>query len=178
MTGKGRAAAAAALGLATLCLVVPAQAMDLQEAVDQLASQIAQVAPESTAVRIAITDFTDSHGVTSDFSRYVADRLIRRLALNPRLMVIERRLLGQVLQQLGLKRSDLARPEGARLLAKGYGVDLVVLASATELGDQISLDARVVDVLSGETIGYASANVTRDAKVGRMLEVGRQQEPR
>ena len=171
---KTRTAVMAALVATTLGVTVPARATDTLEAVEQLATQIAAAAPDGKQVRIAVTDFADSQGVISDYSRYVADRLILRLARNQRLMAIERRFLGVVLEQLKLKRSDLAKPENARLLAKEFGADIVVLGSMTDLGNQITLEAKVVDILTNDTLGFASAEVTKDSKVTRMLEGGRQ----
>ena len=43
----------------------------------------------------------------------------------------------------------------------------------TDLGNQITLEAKVVDILTSGTLGFASAEVTKDSKVTRMLEVGR-----
>jgi hypothetical protein len=89
------------------------------------------------------------------------------------MMMLERRFLGDLLRQLKLRRSDLAKPENAKLLAQGYGLDMVVVGTLTDFGTLVNLEARMIDVSSGETIGYASTNVSKDAKVTRMLEVGR-----
>ena len=162
--------------LATLLLFVhtTVQGMDTEGAADQLATQIAQTMPDGRGIKIAVTDFTDDRGVTSDYGRRAAHLLILRLGFNPRLMPIEWNVLGLVLSQLNLKRSDLAKLENARLLAKQFGTDIVVVGSLADLGEQIALGARVLDVATGQTLGFASANVTKDSKVIRLLEAGRQ----
>ncbi len=124
-----RTAVMAALVATTLGAPVLVGAADTREAVEQLATRIAATVPEGKQVRIVVADFTDGDGVTSDYGRHVAARLILRLARNPRLMAIERRFLGVVLEHLKLKRSDLAKPENARLLAKEFGADIIVLGS-------------------------------------------------
>jgi hypothetical protein len=152
----------------------PALAMDTEGAVYQLATQVEQAMPDRQGIKIALTDFSDSQGVTSDYGRRVAHLLILRLGFNPRLMPIEWNVLGLVLSQLNLKRSDLAKLENARMLAKQFGADVVVVGSLTDLGDRVTLEARVTDIATGEALGFASAVVTKDAKVIRMLEAGRE----
>jgi hypothetical protein len=151
----------------------PAAAADAFSGVDDLAIQIERAVPGEQQYRVAVTEFQDPTGVASDMSRFVADRLTMLLARNPRMMLLERRFLGDLLRQLKLKRADLARPENAKLLAKGYGLDMVVVGTLTDFGTLVNLEARMIDVSSGETVGYASTNVAKDAKVTRMLEIGR-----
>lgn len=162
--------------LAVLLLVTTAavEAMDTEGAVDQLAAQIGQVIPGGRAVRVVVTDFADGKGVTSDYGRRVAHLLILRLGFNPRLMPVEWNVLGLVLSELNLKRSDLATLEHARRLARQFGADVVVVGSLTDLGHQVSLETRAFDIATGETLGFASAGVTKDAKVIRLLEAGRE----
>ena len=162
--------------LATLLLFVHTTVlgMDSEEAANQLATQVAQAMPDGRGIKIAVTDFTDGRGVTSDYGRRVAHLLILRLGFNPRLMPIEWNVLGLVLSQLNLKRSDLAKLENARLLAKQFGADVVVVGSLEDRDDQIGLGARVIDIATGQTLGFASAGVTKDPKVIRLLEAGRE----
>jgi hypothetical protein len=169
-----RAAAPAVLALLLLTAARPAHAVDTAAAIDDLAGQITRVAPQTRQIRIGVTDFVDQQGVISDYSRYVSDRLSLRLATDPRIMTLDRGIVGQILRQLKLKRIDLVTPEKAKLLAKGSGLDIVVVGGLTEIGDLINLEGRVIDVGTGETLGYVSANVTRDAKVGKMLGIGRE----
>ena len=166
--------AVAALVVAVLCLAESARAADTQTAVDQLATQITVALPEGRQVRIVVPPFADPQGGISDYGRLVADRLILKLALNSRLLVIERRTLGPVLAQLKLAPADLVKPENARLLVKQLGAEVIVLGSMTEFAGEINLQARIVEIVSGDTLGFAAAGATKDSKVTRMLETGRQ----
>ncbi len=172
-TGVTRTGTRTAALVTLLVFANTAGAMDTQGAVDQLATQVAQGMPEGQTLKIAVTDFTDGQGVTSDYGRRVAHLLILRLAADRTLMPIEWSVLGLVLSQLGLERSDLAKLENARLLAKQFGADVVVVGSLSDLGDHVTLEARAFDIATGRPLGLASAGVTKDAKVIRMLEAGR-----
>ncbi len=166
--------AAAVLVVLILGGAVPAPAGDAGSAVTQLADQITTVLPADGQVRIVVSDFDDDHGVTNDLSRYLADLLIIQLGRTPRFLPIERRHLRIVLDQFALRSSDLRRLDNARKVASQFHADVVLVNALTDAGAQIALDARVLDVATGAMLGFASAGVTKDAKVQGMLETGRQ----
>lgn len=171
---RTRIVVTAILTAAVLGGAPPARAEDTVGAVTQLADQIVRVLPAEGQVRIIVTDFDDNHGVTTDYGRYLADLLIIQLGRTPRLLPIERRHLRIVLNQFDLRSSDLAKPDNARRVAKQFQADVVLVDGLTDLGAQVALDARVVDVATNEPLGFAGAGVAKDAKVQRMLETGRQ----
>lgn len=115
----------------------PSWAADLKEAVEQLAVQLAKSVPEGQTMRVAVTDFPDLQGVTSDLGRYIAERLTTRLsAQTQKFRVIERRRLGQVLGELRFSMSDLVDPDKAKQLGKMLGVEAIAVGTLSDLGDE------------------------------------------
>jgi len=153
---------------------VDAAAADAASAVARLAEQIGSLLPADGQVRIVVSDFDDSQGVTTDLSRYLADLLIIQLGRTPRFLPIERRHLRIILDQLALRSSDLRRLGEARQVASQFHADVVLLNGLADAGAQVAVDTRVLDVATGAMLGFASAGVTKDATVQRMLETGRQ----
>ena len=151
-----------------------ASAGNAGEAVVQLANQIGTALPVDGQVRIVVTDFDDSHGLTNDLSRYLADLLIIQLGRTPRFLPIERRHLRIVLVQFALRSSDLRRVDDARKVANQFHADVVLQNELTDADAQVALGTRILDVATGAMLGFASAGVTKDVKVQRMLETGRQ----
>ena len=121
-----------------------------------------------------MSDFDDGQGATTDLSRYLADLLIIQLGRTPRFLPIERRHLRIILDQLALRSSDLRRLDAARQVASQFHADVVLLNGLADAGAQVAVDTRVLDVATGAMLGFASAGVTKDAKVQRMLETGHQ----
>jgi len=154
--------------------VVDAAAGDAAGAVARLAEQIESLLPADGQVRIVVSDFDDSQGVTTDLSRYLADLLIIQLGRTPRFLPIERRHLRIILDQRALRSPDLRRLDEARQVASQFHADVVLLNGLADAGAQVAVDTRVLDVATGAMLGFASAGVTKDAKVQRMLEAGRQ----
>jgi hypothetical protein len=152
---------------------VPVPAVDAAGAIVQLAEQISVVLPADGQVRIVVTDFDDPRGVPNDLGRYLADLLIIRLGRTPRFLPIERRHLRIVLGQFSLTSSDLRQLDSARKVASQFHADVVLQNGITDSGALVALDTRVLDVMTGAPLGFASAGITKDAKVERMLEAGR-----
>lgn len=153
-------------------------AQDVRTAVEQLASQIATLPPEGNKpLRIGVADFPDLHGVTTDLGRFVAARLTTRLAQSPRFLVIERQRLTQVLAELRLSMSDLVDPAKAKQFARMAGIEAIVVGVVIDLGDQVDIDARVIEVEANRLISGASVTIRKDQAVVAMLERGRQAPP-
>jgi hypothetical protein len=143
-------------------------------AVAQLANQIEPLTPRGRQVTLAVLDFTEADGTGSEFGRLAAARLTLVLGQNLRLLPIERRALNEYLHQLTLTRSDLLDPDTARRFAHDVGgLELLIVTGLSDLGDRVSLDARVIDIATNQPLGVASVIVPKDAKVRRLLEAGR-----
>jgi len=168
------ASALAVLGLFATTFPIAASAADLKEGVEQLAAAVAKGVPEGKQLRVAVTDFADLQGITSDLGRYVAERMTTRLAQIPKFRVIERRRLTQILGELRFGTTDLVDPAKAKQLGRLAGVDALVVGSVSDVGTIIELDARVIDIETADTLIAAVVAIAKDDTVKAMLERGRQ----
>lgn len=157
--------------------VLTASAQDVRAGVEQLAAQIAKAAPEGKQLRVAVADFPDLQGVISDLGRYIASRLTTRLAQSPRFFVIERQRLSQVLAELKFGMSDLVDPTKAKQLGRMAGVEAVVVGTVSDLGNQVDLDARMIEIETNRMVLGAAVTISKDPTVEDMLKRGRQEAP-
>jgi TolB-like protein len=155
--------------------VPPAAAQDVRSGVEQLASQITKEAPEGRQLRIAVADFPDLQGVTSDLGRYIASRLTTRLAQSPKFFVIERQRLGQVLAELKFSMSDLVDPNKAKQLGKMAGVEAIIVGTVADVGNQFDFDARMIDIETNRLLLGATVAIAKDPAVDDMNKRGRQE---
>jgi len=155
--------------------VVTASAQDIRAGVEQLAAQVAKAAPEGKQLRVAVADFPDLQGVTSDLGRYIASRLTTRLSQSPKFFVIERQRLGQVLAELKFSMSDLVDPAKAKQLGKMVGVEAILVGTVSDLGNQVDLDARLIEIETNRMLLGATVTISKDPSVTTMLERGRQE---
>ncbi len=164
-----------AIGQALLFSLQTASAQDLRTAVDELADRIAKNAPGGKQLRIAVIDFPDLQGVTSDLGRYIASRLTTRLAQSPRFFVIERQRLNQVLAELRFSMSDLVDPAKAKQLGNMAGVEAIAVGTVSDLGNQVDLDARMIEIETNRLLLGATITISKDPAVTSLLERGRQE---
>jgi len=150
-------------------------AQDVRTGVEQLAAQIAQAAPEGRQLRVAVADFPDLQNVTSDLGRYIASRLTTRLVQSPKFSVIERQRLNQVLGELKFSMSDLVDPAKAKQLGRMVGVEAIIVGTVSDLGNQVDLDARMIEIETNRMILGATVTISKDPTVEEMLKRGRQE---
>jgi len=150
-----------------------ASAQDVRSGVEQVAEQIIKAAPQGRELRIAVIDFPDLLNVTSDLGRFVANRLTTRLSQSQKFFVVERQRLSQVLAELRFSMTDLVDPEKAKQLGKMVGVEAVVVGTVSDLGNQVDLDARIIEIETSRTLVSVTATISRDQVVSQLMERGR-----
>jgi TolB-like protein len=165
---------------ATICALLsvsaqPVAAQDVRSGVEQLAVQITKEAPEGRQLRVAVADFPDLQGGTSDLGRYIASRLTTRLAQSPKFFVIERQRLGQVLAELKFGMSDVVDPSKAKQLGKMAGVEAIIVGTVADVGNQFDFDARMIDIETNRLLLGATVTIAKDPAVDEMNRRGRQE---
>lgn len=164
------------LALAFIALADNAGATDLKQGVEQLAQQLAATIPQGRKLRVAITDFPDLQGVTSDLGRYIPERLTTRLSgQDQTFQVIERRRLAHILDELKFSTSDLLVDQSkAKQFGKLVGVEAIVAGTLSDLGQSVDVDARIIEIDTGKVFPGVAVGITKDSSVQQMMERGRE----
>jgi hypothetical protein len=74
-----------------------------------------------------------------------------------------------VLAELRFGMSDLVDPTKARQLGKMVGVQALVVGTVSDLGNQVDLDARLIDVESARLLLGATVTISKDPTVKDLL---------
>lgn len=153
---------------------VGAEVVELKDGLERLAGQLAKSVPAGRSLRVAVADFPDLQGVTSNLGRYVAERLTTRLSVQTAaFQVIERRRLGQILAELQFSMSDLVDPGKAQQLGKMLGVEAIVVGTVSDLGNAVDIDARIIEIASNNILPGITVSISKDDTVRRMWDEGR-----
>lgn len=147
--------------------------VELKDGIDKLAILLAKGVPEHRRMTVAVTDFPDLRGMTSDLGRFIGERLTTRLSQFPRFRVIERRRLAQVLAELKFAMSDLVDPTKAKKLGRMLGVEGLVVGTVSDLGSTVDIDARIIEIDTGNVLLGASTNISKDPMVAGLMQRGR-----
>lgn len=105
-------------------------------------------------------------GVTGDgwngLGPALSGMMVTDLASVPGIRLVERQRLDEVLKEFDLTASGYVDEQTAQHLGKGLGAEYVVFGTFSVLDHAFRLDARIVDVASGEIKGSASATGTTE----------------
>lgn len=141
----------------------------LSDGVQEIAKQIAAGLAKQNRQRVGITAFTDVHtGAKNVFGSYLAESITTRLVVAG-LDVVERLQMEKVIAQLNIESSRVIDQDTAKRVGKQAGVEAIVVGTMTDLGSEIEINARVIDIAVGRVLAVAAAKITRDTMVSAML---------
>jgi len=144
-----------------------AAATALDEAVGDAADQIATAIRERSDT-IAVPDLSTLDGRVTVLGRYVAEELVTALFARGA-SVVERSLLDRTFSELEMGMTDLMNPAEVKRFGRLVGAQAIIVGTLTDLGQTIKLNARVVEVETGQVIGAAATVVQKEASVETML---------
>lgn len=125
---------------------------------ESLASGIASASSQLAEAKLpdgatlAVLDFRDIGGGQTPMGRYVAEELATRLIQMHRFNVVERTRIDSVLQEL--KLADVEQQLVVASFAEKFrglvGADYLVVGSLFKTRDQVNLNARIIETLTGK----------------------------
>jgi TolB-like protein len=145
----------------------------LKAGLEELGEQIVKAVPEDKQLRIAVADFPDLQNITSNLGRYIANRLTTRFTQSQKFFVVERQRLEQVLHELRFSMSDLVDPAKAKKLGHLVGVEAILVGTISDLGNQVDIDARIIEIETSRTVLSATASISKDQTVTELMNQGR-----
>jgi TolB-like protein len=150
---------------------VTGQLVSMDQAIEQVGADLANTLRGERRLRLAVSDLLDLRGVTTVLGRYVAERLTTRLSTQATwFSVMERRRVGQVLNELDFGAYDLIQPANARRFGRMIGVDALMVGTLSVFPERVDIDVRVVDIESSQILGAAQATMRRTSGMSSMLE--------
>ncbi len=109
---------------------------------------------------LAVTYF-DNNSADSKYDPLghgLADMLITDLANLEGMQVVERRRLAEILGELELQKSPFIDPSSAVQVGKGLGAGYVVVGAFTAVEPEMRIDARIVQVSTGQVVKTGSVS--------------------
>ena len=146
-------------------------ASNLEQGVDELAQQIADVVRGQGKTTIAVVEFVDLNGSVNQFGKLLAEKLITRLFTHGAgaLRIVERRQLMRVIAEQKLSISGLVDRDSIGKIASTLGVDALVTGSVSLFGDQVEINSRCISVESAMVFAAAATTVPATGVVKQMM---------
>lgn len=138
---------------------------NLDSRLSNLVQQISDGLSENQKQKVAVVEFADLKGNTTDFGRYLAEELITRLYQTKKFKVIERNLLNKIIAEQKLSLTGVIEPTSAHKLGKLLGVDAICSGSVSDLGKSFKVNARLINTETAEVFSVASIEIIKDDTV-------------
>lgn len=172
MTGSSNDFRAVAAAAAVLCVCAcsarprPAAPPPPADPLAAVVSAILDKAPYIPERTLAVYDIAGVSGETTPEGKLVAERLTSRLASSGEVRVIERRRLEAALRELSLSASGALDEAGLAKAGFISGAGAVVTGTLARLNSGYELNARVINVVTGDVIAAATALLHIDLAPG------------
>jgi len=118
---------------------------------------------------VAVVDFTDLGGRTTELGRFLAEKLSGELANGSSdIRVIDRLNLAAVLKEHKLEASGLTDPKTLHEIGKISGVEALVTGQMTALGDRIQVTVLAIQTESAQTLASHEIEIPRTETIAAL----------
>lgn len=118
--------------------------------------------------RLVVGQFTYNQGM-NQFTKTVQEKLVTAFAAKG-IQVVERDKLEKVLEEQKLGYSGLIDMDSAKKIGQLLGAEGIVLGTISDMGNDISLNGRMVDIGTGDTLSAGEVNLVKTPLVVQLLE--------
>lgn len=146
----------------------------LEQRLSELSKDISDELTGNQKTIVAIADFVDLNGNSSNFGKFLAEELVTRLFKTKKLKVIERQRLDKVIAEQKLSLTDVIEASSAKRIGRILGVDAIVAGTISELGSNFKINARIISTETGELLAAAGATVAKDLEICSLISCSTQ----
>jgi len=138
------------------------------ELADKIATAFEKVEVKEGVTRIAVVRFTNLGPTASEkqLGQIVAELLTTSLARKPQFQLVEREQIEKILDELKLSLLGLTEAKNAEQVGKLLNARAIITGSVSEVGEIYSVNARQVDVGTGEVLLTAKVRIHQSAMLG------------
>jgi TolB-like protein len=151
---RGRAGSGRSLAGALLFCALPAIAA-WGDGYEELARDVSRAAGRAAIARVAVAPFEPAEGGEAREGWLIAERLTTELVRLGRLQVVERNLLGKVLEEQRLMRAGAVDSAQAGRLGALSPAEGIVTGSFVAVGGRLMVEARLIELKTGLIIAAA-----------------------
>src|SRR6185437_6709333 len=143
---------------------------DMDTAISNVASNLAAVIQKQEKKKVAVIDFSDLEGRSSDLGKYVAEQLTVDLVMvRHDFSVLDRGNLRKILAEHKLTSTGLVDPDNAKKLGQFAGVDAIILGTVTPKKQNVAVTAKIITTDTAEIVGAAKVEFKTDDSVQQLI---------
>lgn len=153
------------LGLLPFCHA----AEEMEAGFDRLAGEIVNSMSGTDKHKVAVLEFGNLDGRMTEFGQLVAEELITRLFATQKFSVVEREMLGKIIEEHRLNLSGAINEKTAKRFGKLSGVDVICSGTIADLGDAVRINARLISTETGSIFAAASVEIAGNERIKKLL---------
>ena len=145
---------------------------NVAEGIDSLAEQIVARSAAADRTTIAIASFPHVDDTCSELSNFLVDELVLSLFSLPdnELSIIERSQLDRIFSELELSLSGAVDANTTKELGRVHGVETLLVGTLTNLGDDLRVNARLIDTETAQVYSAAAINIPRTSTFEELMQ--------
>lgn len=143
---------------------------DLPAGMSDLAVQIAESLDETGKKTVAVVQFSNLDGRTTQFGQFVSEELTTQLFKTKVFKVIERHLIARLVEEHQLGFSGLLDKTSVKEFGKVLGADAICSGTIADLGGGVRINARLIDVQDGSVFAVAAVQINKDDRVRTLMK--------
>jgi TolB-like protein len=120
--------------------------------------------------RLTVAEFTTIDGGESDIGKLIAEKITTKLSQVGELRVIERKQLNKILAEQRLSLSDITAEE-EKEVGQILNVDAIISGTIAHLDEYVEINARMIDVTTGEIYCAINHKEKFDLKTERLAKL-------
>jgi TolB-like protein len=152
------------------CILLPTQIRADDFQLPQITASLLKGIEQTGKKRIAVVDFVDLDGNTSELGKFIAEELSVELTQSAvGIEVVDRAHLKAILQEHKLKSEGLLDPATTKELGLLAGVDILVTGSITDLGDSVHIVAKALSTDTARIVAASSGTLPKTSEVRALL---------
>ncbi|MEI4233939.1 FlgO family outer membrane protein [Roseovarius sp. D22-M7] len=144
----------------------------VSEGIDSLAEQIVARSAAADRTTIAIASFPHVDDTCSELSNFLVDELVLSLFSLPanELSIIERSQLDRIFSELELSLSGAVDANTTKELGRVHGVDTLLVGTLSNFGEDLRVNARLIDTESAQVYSAAAVNIPRTSTFEELMQ--------
>jgi len=142
---------------------------DLGLASDRAMRLAAKPEDAKAKVRVAVVDFKTIRA-DKDIGEAVAENLRNALVQHKQFTVVERSQIEKALKEASFSQSGLVEGSQAVTLGKLLGAKVIVVGSVTKIGSTYTVNARFIDVATGEATEARSLDTDDENQIAKLVK--------
>lgn len=147
-----------------------AEPLTLQKDIDTLVTGLTTSARQRKIGKLAVFDFVGPGDRITELGEYISNRISVALVLSGAFPdVMERKKLKELLLEIQKGKSDLVDPDTAPRFGRIIGVNSMVVGTVTDLGEAVSVTAKIVQTETGRILGASEVYLNKDDNIKELI---------